>query len=75
MRNLLAFFLALGLLSSAETKLGKPLTVNEPMPLATLLAHPDDYVGKVVQVAAVPSDTQPKRKDKRGKVAPAQPAQ
>jgi hypothetical protein len=50
MRNLLAFFLALGLLSSAETKLGKPLTVNEPMPLATLLAHPDDYVGKVVQV-------------------------
>ena len=50
MRILLASILALGLLSAAEIKLGKPLTVNEPMPLATLLAHPDDYVGKTVQV-------------------------
>ena len=50
MRTLLASILALGLLSAAEIKLGKPLTVKEPMPLATLLAHPDRYVGKTVQV-------------------------
>ena len=50
MRTILASVLALGLLSAAETRLGKPLTVKEPMPLATLLAHPDDYVGKTVQV-------------------------
>ena len=50
MRILLASILALGLLSAAEIKLGKPLTVKEPMPLATLLAHPADYVGKTVQV-------------------------
>jgi hypothetical protein len=50
MRYLIASLLAMGLLSAAENKLGKPLTVKEPMPLATLLAHPDDYVGKTVQV-------------------------
>lgn len=50
MRILLASILGLGLLSAADTKLGKPLTVKEPMPLATLLAHPDDYVGQTVQV-------------------------
>ena len=50
MRILLASLLALGLLSAAEIKLGKPLAVKEPMPLATLLAHPADYVGKTVQV-------------------------
>jgi hypothetical protein len=41
---------AVSLLCAAEIKLGKPLTVKEPMPLATLLAHPEDYVGKTVQV-------------------------
>jgi len=50
MRILLASILALGLLSAVEIKLGKPLTAKDPMPLATLLAHPDDYVGKTVQV-------------------------
>jgi hypothetical protein len=50
MRLLILPLLALGLLCAAENKLGKPLTVKEPMPLATLLAHPDDYVGKTVQV-------------------------
>ena len=50
MRILLASILALGLLSAAEIKLGKPLAVSEPLPLATLLAHADDYVGKTVQV-------------------------
>lgn len=47
---LLAVLLTTGLVSAAENKLGKPLTVKEPMALATLLAHPDDYVGKTVQV-------------------------
>ncbi len=41
---------AASLLSAAELKLGKPLTVKEPMPLAALVAHPGDYVGKTVQV-------------------------
>jgi hypothetical protein len=50
MRYLIASLLAIGLLSAAENKLGKPFTVKEPMPLATLLAHADDYVGKTVQV-------------------------
>ena len=50
MRILFTALLAFGLLSAAEIKLGKPLTVQEPMPLATLLAHPADYVGKTVQV-------------------------
>jgi hypothetical protein len=50
MRTLVAFLLALGLISAAEIKLGKPFTVKEPVPLATLLAHADRYVGKTVQV-------------------------
>jgi Domain of unknown function (DUF4920) len=50
MRFLFASLIALSLLSAAENKLGKPLTVKEPMPLATLIAHADDYVGKTVQV-------------------------
>ena len=36
--------------NGVREKNGKPLTVKEPMALATLLAHPDDYVGKTVQV-------------------------
>src|ERR1017187_1293374 len=50
MKILLAALAAIGLLSAAEMKLGKPLTVKEPMPIASLLAHADDYVGKTVQV-------------------------
>src|SRR4051794_24630305 len=50
MRYLIASLLALGLLSAAEKKLGKPLAVKEPMPIATLIAHADEYVGKTVQV-------------------------
>jgi hypothetical protein len=42
--------LAAGLLSAAEVKLGKPLTLKDSTPLATLLAKPGDYVGKTVQV-------------------------
>lgn len=50
MRLLIASFAALALLSAAENKLGKPLALKEATPLATLLAHPDDFVGKAVQV-------------------------
>jgi hypothetical protein len=34
----------------ADQKLGKPLTLAEPVPLAQIEAHPEKYVGKVVQV-------------------------
>jgi hypothetical protein len=50
MRLFSAFLLSTALLAAADLKLGKPLTVKEPMPLATLLAKPADYVGKTVQV-------------------------
>jgi len=45
-----AVLVAMTVLYAAEVKLGKPLTVKEAMPLATLVAHADDYVGKTVQV-------------------------
>jgi hypothetical protein len=50
MKTLFAVLAAAALLSAADLKLGKPLTVKEAMPLATLVAHADDYVGKTVQV-------------------------
>lgn len=50
MKTLLAALAAVSLLSAAEIQLGKPLTVKEPVAIGTLLAHPDDYVGKTVQV-------------------------
>lgn len=50
MRLLIAATIALTALSAADLKLGKPLTLKEPLPLATVLAHPADYVGKTVQV-------------------------
>ena len=50
MRLPIAAALATALLCAAEIKLGKPLTVKEPMSLATLMAKPDAYVGKTVQV-------------------------
>ncbi len=50
MRIVLASLLAAGLLSAGDLKLGKPLAEKEALPLATLLAHADDYVGKTVQV-------------------------
>ena len=46
----IATLAAAGLLCAAEIKLGKPLTMKEPIALATLLAHPEAYVGKTVQV-------------------------
>ena len=50
MRLLIAATIAIAALSAADLKLGKPLTLKEPLPLATVLAHPADYVGKTVQV-------------------------
>jgi hypothetical protein len=50
MRALLIAAMAAGLVFAADIKLGKPLTVKDPLPLATLLAKPADYVGKTVQV-------------------------
>jgi len=50
MRLLTAFALTAALLAAADLKLGKPLTLREPMPLATLLAKPAGYAGKTVQV-------------------------
>jgi len=50
MRLVLAFAVATSLISAAEIKLGKPLTLKEPMSLSALLATPADYVGKTVQV-------------------------
>src|SRR5437773_4719026 len=34
----------------ADQNLGKPLTLAEPTPLAQIEAHPEKYVGKVVQI-------------------------
>ena len=50
MRSLFAAVLAVGLLSAADLKLGKPLTLKDATPLATLLDKPAAYVGKTVQV-------------------------
>lgn len=37
-------------LSAAELKLGKPLTLKEPVTVDQVYASPDKYVGKTVQV-------------------------
>jgi hypothetical protein len=50
MKLLFAILAAASFLGAAEIKLGKPLSVKEPVGIATLLAHPDDYAGKTVQV-------------------------
>ena len=50
MKIVFAVLVAAATLSGAEVKLGKPLTAKSPIPLATLVAHADDYVGKTVQV-------------------------
>jgi hypothetical protein len=52
MRRLLGLLAAAGLLCAADTNYGKPLTLKEPMTLAAVLAHADDYAGKTVQVKA-----------------------
>ena len=48
-RLLLTLIIAVGL-QAGELKLGRPLTLDEPMKISDLLATPRDYVGKTVQV-------------------------
>jgi hypothetical protein len=50
MKFFLAVLSAVSLLSAADLKLGKPLAAENPVALATLLAHSESYVGKTVQV-------------------------
>jgi hypothetical protein len=50
MKIAFAVLIASCVLLAADLKLGKPLAVKEPMSLATLVTHADDYVGKTVQV-------------------------
>jgi hypothetical protein len=50
MKILLVALSAVSLLSAADLKLGKPLAAENPIALATLLAHSENYVGKTVQV-------------------------
>lgn len=50
MRISFPIVLLVGAAWAAELKLGKPLSLKEPVAIATLLAHPADYVGKTVQV-------------------------
>ncbi len=52
MKTLLAALAAVALLSAADLKLGSPLTLDQPITLATLMERPDGYVGKTVQVKA-----------------------
>ncbi len=46
----LLLILAFAGLAAAETRLGKPLTLKEPVAIDKVLAGPDAYVGKTVQV-------------------------
>jgi len=48
--RLLAALLLTGAVFAAEVKLGKPLQLKEPVSIADVLAKPDAYVDKTVQV-------------------------
>jgi hypothetical protein len=49
--NRIACLLAFSAIAAvADTRLGKPLSDSKPVPVATLMAAPDDSVGKTVQV-------------------------
>jgi hypothetical protein len=50
MKPLVTAFLLSVVCYAADQKLGQPLTLKEAMPVATLLAKPDPFVGKTVQV-------------------------
>jgi hypothetical protein len=51
MRFVFALMLAAAsIVAAAEVRLGRPLTLKQPMPIARLLADPGQYVGKFVQV-------------------------
>ena len=48
--RILLIALAAVCLNAADTKVGKPLTLKAPVTVDALLAKPDGYVGKTVQV-------------------------
>jgi hypothetical protein len=50
MKLIAAIAISVCVLAAADNKLGKPLTLKEPIPVSKLLAKPGDYVGKTVQV-------------------------
>lgn len=50
MRTLLSFLLLASACLSAELKLGKPLTLKEPVSVAAVMEKPGSLVGKTVQV-------------------------
>lgn len=50
MKIFFALIAAAGLLCAVDAKFGKPLTLKSPMTVSALMAKPDDYVGKTVQV-------------------------
>jgi hypothetical protein len=50
MRLLSTLLTSAALLAAADLQLGKPLTVKEPLPLATVMDKPADYIGKTVAV-------------------------
>jgi len=49
MNTLIALLLSAAAFAG-EVRLGKPLTLKEPTPIAEVAAQPDRYAGKVVQV-------------------------
>jgi hypothetical protein len=49
-------FLALAACMAAEVKLGKPLAVKQTTPIDKVLADPDQYAGKLVQVKGTVRD-------------------
>lgn len=48
--KLCCLFAILTAFCTAETRLGKPLSLSRPLPVAKLMSSPDSHVGKVVQV-------------------------
>ncbi|HWR52747.1 MAG TPA: DUF4920 domain-containing protein [Bryobacteraceae bacterium] len=50
MRSVILLLASAALVFAGETKLGKPLTLTDQVAIDKLLAAPDQYVGKVVQV-------------------------
>lgn len=50
MKYLISILAAAALCFAADSKLGKPLTLTSQTAISDLNAHPDQYLGKVVQV-------------------------
>jgi hypothetical protein len=50
MKALITLLLACALCLRAENKLGKPLTLSQPESIDKILASPDQFTGKTVQV-------------------------